>query len=205
MWSFLFISNHLQASGWELASVLSGKFTPLLRASFRRQLCCATSKDSRHSCVARLTDDENPSRINPANFPDSTLEDQDSPPNRDDPTQKEPFVVRSDRTVSVRRCIFSIREFQTVPPGLPRRWAFRNGKFRHNDRKVHGTTHLHANPWTVSGKTLSNRSAGPVGRVSRLRRNCRTHDAGAGSDSRIWRLAPLLDAGTPPLLSRPDR
>ena len=55
------------------ASGLSGKFTPLLRASFRRQLCCATSKDSRHSCVARLTDDENPSRINPANFPDSTL------------------------------------------------------------------------------------------------------------------------------------
>ena len=54
-------------------SALSGKFTPLLRASFRRQLCCATSKDSRHSCVARLTDDENPSRINPANFPDSTL------------------------------------------------------------------------------------------------------------------------------------
>ena len=56
------------------ASALSGKFTPLLRASFRRQLCCATSKDSRHSCVARLTDDENPSRINTANFPDSTLE-----------------------------------------------------------------------------------------------------------------------------------
>ena len=55
------------------SSVLSGKFTPLLRASFRRQLCCATSKDSRHSCVARLTDDENPSRINPADFPDSTL------------------------------------------------------------------------------------------------------------------------------------
>ena len=54
-------------------SVLSGKFTPLLRASFRRQLCCATSKDSGHSCVARLTDDENPSRINAPNFPDSTL------------------------------------------------------------------------------------------------------------------------------------
>ena len=56
-----------------LSSALSGKFTPLLRASFRRQLCCATSKDSRHSCVARLTDDENPSRINTVNFPDSTL------------------------------------------------------------------------------------------------------------------------------------
>ena len=54
-------------------SVLSGKFTPLLRASFRRQLCCAASKDSRHSCVARLTDNENPSRINTANFPDGTL------------------------------------------------------------------------------------------------------------------------------------
>ena len=56
------------------ASALSGKFTPLLRASFRRQLCCATSKYSRHCCVARLTDDENPSRINDTNFPDSTLE-----------------------------------------------------------------------------------------------------------------------------------
>ena len=56
-----------------LASALSGKFTPLLRASFRRQLCCATSKYSRHCCVARLTDDENPSRINDTNFPDSTL------------------------------------------------------------------------------------------------------------------------------------
>ena len=54
-------------------SALSGKFTPLLRASFRRQLCCATSKDSRPSCVARLTVDENPSRINTANFPNSTL------------------------------------------------------------------------------------------------------------------------------------
>ena len=54
-------------------SALSGKFTPLLRASFRRQLCCATSKYSRHCCVARLTDDENPSRINDTNFPDSTL------------------------------------------------------------------------------------------------------------------------------------
>ena len=38
------------------------------------QLCCATSKDSRPACVARLTDDENPSRINTANFPDSTLD-----------------------------------------------------------------------------------------------------------------------------------
>ena len=57
----------------ELASALSGKFTPLLRASFRRQLCCATSKYSQHCCVARLTDDENPSRINDTNFPDSTL------------------------------------------------------------------------------------------------------------------------------------
>ena len=28
-----------------------------------------------HSCVARLTDDENPSRINAPNFPDSTLVD----------------------------------------------------------------------------------------------------------------------------------
>ena len=55
-------------------SVLSGKFTPQLRASFRRQLCCATSKNSRYSCVARLTDDENPSRINDADFPDSTLD-----------------------------------------------------------------------------------------------------------------------------------
>ena len=54
-------------------SALSGKFTPLLRASFRRQLCCATSKYSRHCCVARLTGDENPSRINNTNFPDSTL------------------------------------------------------------------------------------------------------------------------------------
>ena len=57
----------------QYASALSGKFPPLLRASFRRQLCCATSKDSRPACVARLTDDENPSRINAANFPDSTL------------------------------------------------------------------------------------------------------------------------------------
>ena len=49
-------------------------------ASSRLSIVCfsliafwATSKDSRHSCVARLTDDENPSRINIANFPDSTL------------------------------------------------------------------------------------------------------------------------------------
>ena len=56
-----------------LASALSGKFPPLLWASFRRQLCCATLKDARPSCVARLTVNENPSQINNANFPDSTL------------------------------------------------------------------------------------------------------------------------------------
>ncbi len=55
------------------ASALSGKFPPLLWASFRRQLCCATLKDARPSCVARLTVNENPSQINNANFPDSTL------------------------------------------------------------------------------------------------------------------------------------
>ncbi len=36
-------------------------------------VCCASSKDSRYSSVARLTGDENPSRINNADFPDSTL------------------------------------------------------------------------------------------------------------------------------------
>ncbi len=65
-------SMHDSGSG-RLASALSGKFPPLLWASFRRQLCCATLKDARPSCVARLTVNENPSQINNANFPDSTL------------------------------------------------------------------------------------------------------------------------------------
>ena len=60
----LFVWNPL-CTVRKVHAATSGVFSPtaLLRSS----------KDSRHSFVARLAGDENPSRINPADFPDSTL------------------------------------------------------------------------------------------------------------------------------------